>query len=183
MWLMVIGILFLIFRFYTAEIRMVKLLGFRRRFISRTICYAFAFAAIFEFQNLTLNSLMFMATVPYTIIFLLTDVPFIYRFKHIMAKMKIENKSDRAWFLIERMTLHLPEIIVGYWMFSNVHAFFNMSEGYWPFIFCLLICVTPYFALDRRWKERAHNNTGYMIIFLYGMSWLTILIVFSIWVR
>lgn len=144
---------------------MAKLLNFERRYFSRISTYIFAIACIAEFKNLALNLSIIMSTVPFTFVFLLTDIPFFENFNQIMLKNKICNKTDQIVLFVERLTLHLPIIITGYILVFNFPQYIFVEYECWSFIYSILIFMVPFMILDPRWKNG--SLCGRMMLLTY----------------
>jgi|SRR5271157_370540 len=181
MWLTIIGLSFLIFRLYATEIKVKPFIGAKNHYFSRMLCYLCAIAVILEFQSLTFNYIVMVSNVSITFVFIIEDVPFFSQFHQLMEKHHVEKQSDRNWILAERLTVHLPQLFVGYWMWAHLFSYFSMQDGFWPIIFALMLTYSCFFGLDTRWKERTRE--GKYTLFVGTISNLALIIIFPLFLK
>ena len=114
----VFSIVFLILRIWLVEIRLKDQLGPKRRYLSRMGILLFPLALSSNFSINVLNFLILLAAPTDTIAFIIYDIPEIY--SCLKAK---ENKLNWGWLVLERVSMHVPVIVMFfYWIFSH-HIF------------------------------------------------------------
>lgn len=164
------GSLFLIWRIWIVEIRLEKLLDFRRRFISRFGNYYYCVALILNLENELFN-FMFISTFPLLIIsFLSFDVPFFLKFH------KEENglpKKDVVWLYTERALLHPPMLIHLVFIYIAGPKSIIPSVSITSIIIGCILLFGAFFAFDKRALKK--EGTGKwifiaMVASLIGMS-------------
>jgi hypothetical protein len=168
MWLTAFGIAFLLVRLYINEFRVAKWIQPENHFISRINTYLFSFAFIFSLEISILNIPIISGILPFTIIFLRNDMNFILNIKRFVAEKNITDPKDIFWILIERISLHLPILIAGYYMvFTDIFRFVSMEYGIWTFIIPYFFCIFIYMLVDVRWADDKNPAVGRLIILVF----------------
>ncbi|MHA1474911.1 MAG: hypothetical protein ACTSRX_07985 [Promethearchaeota archaeon] len=165
--LLIIGVLFLIFRIWLTEFKLKDELQFRRHYLSRFLNYYYCFALISSFTWDLFNFILISETIPLIIALIGWDIPFFIKFKK-------QNywKKNKVWLIIERATLHPPMIGTVIWMFfSGLKTFVDSSNLIIILIITLILGLLPYFLLDRRWTT---NFIGKGVFFSFRWEILTI---------
>src|SRR6056297_484976 len=101
----VIGVMYFIFRLWLTEVKLVEELDFQRHFMSRILNLYLALVLIGNFQFQIFNFIV-LIVLPVMFLSLVTaDIRF---FKRYHERFFDVQNSQRIWFLIERITLHIP---------------------------------------------------------------------------
>jgi len=165
--LLIIGVLFLIFRIWLIEFKLKDELQFRRHYLSRFLNYYYCFALISSFTWDLFNFILISETIPMIIALIGWDIPFFIKFK----KQNYWEKN-KVWLIIERATLHPPMIGTVIWMFfSGLKTFVDSSNLFIILIITLILGLLPYFLLDRRWTT---NFIGKGVFFSFRWEILMI---------
>ena len=153
----IIGFVFLLFRLWLVEVKLQSVLGDERRYISRFLSYYFAFAMIYNFQNITFN-LILVATVP---IGLISILEWDRNFFRKRLRVVPEYQPVLPWMIIERITLHVPMVITGiifYFTGLKNFVFYGIDptifERIVGLIYGTLLVVLPLIILDIRWTKK-----------------------------
>ena len=149
--LLIIGVLFLIFRIWLTEFKLKDELQFRRHYLSRFLNYYYCLALISSFTWEIFNFMLISETIALIVAFIGWDLPFFIKFK----KNSHYWEKNRAWMLIERATLHPPMIGTVIWMFfSWLKSFVDTSNLFLIIIFTIILGILPYFLFDERWTKK-----------------------------
>ena len=93
---------------------------------------------------------------------------FILKIKNFVIKKDISNPMDIFWLLVERISLHLPMLIAGYYMiFTDICRFVTMDYGIWTFIIPYFACIFIYMVVDVRWADDKNPTVGRLIILVF----------------
>ena len=161
---LVLGSIMLVIRIWLCEIKLVEELSFRRRYVSRFLNNYFWIAMIFNFQNTLFNLIIITGYIGMLITFFGWDTVFFYKFKS-----RTYWKKNHGWLIFERLTMHVPSIIIGTWMyFTDTHNFVDF-EIYW-LIIAILLVFTPWVVIDRRFTEKYIDGMKFQITLLLSLS-------------
>lgn len=179
----IIGLCFLLFRVWIAEIRLRDILKEERQYMSRIFSYYLAAMLIYNFQNMTFN-LLVVGVLPYMIISLGWDAVF---FKNLNSVE--EYKGHRFWLSIERLTTHVPMIIAGIIpFFFDIKTFVigGLTTGdpgiVFGFIYAMVLLFGPITILDVRFAKRTIWKTALGIFFgglFFSIMWG--ILIFIVW--
>jgi hypothetical protein len=174
-WISLIGVLFLIFRIWLAEFKLVDELSFRRHYLSRIVDLHFALAWILNFSNFIFNFIV-ITCFPVMIVTSLWDSKFFVKFKK-----RSYWKKNHGWLMLERLTLHPPMLICGLYMYiTGLTQYFNASYGIFPLLVAVSLVYIPFFLWDERWKARYNWPQGLVMLFLMICATIALYIVFFI---
>lgn len=162
----IIGIIFLAFRLWLVESKCKDWLGTRRRFFSRMETYYMCIALIFQLRSITFNALIIQFIPSMIFISVWFDILFLVNIKKdAISKMNLKP-MDTFWLIVERVTLHVPIIILGFWMvFDGVFQYVNFSQGWWPYIIDIPLIFGAYFLMDERLSKKMDWPLGPIIVF------------------
>ena len=161
----IIGILFLGFRLWLVEGKCKEWLGVRRRFFSRMETYYMCIAIIFQLRSITFNALIIQFIPSMIFISVWFDILFLVNIKKdAITKLNLKP-VDTFWLIVERVTLHVPIIILGFWMvFDGVFQYVNFSQGWWPFIIDIPLICGAFFLMDERLSKKLDWPLGPIIV-------------------
>ena len=144
----ILGIIFLLFRIWLDEIKLIDELQFRRRYFSRFFSYYTCLSLVFGLAAYPFN-IMVIVAFPILIVTSIWDINFYRRFNS-----QTYWKKNRRWMLVERITMHPPVVIVALFMIFNGAR--NYIEPPNLVIMGLIITIlfTPFFIFDERWTKR-----------------------------
>ena len=147
--LLIIGVCFLIFRVWLTEFKLKDELQFRRHYLSRFLNYYYCFALISGFTWDIFNLILIGETIPMVIALIGWDIPFFVKFKN-----QDHWEKNKAWLIVERMTLHPPMIGTLIWMYIvGFRSFVESSNLIILVSIAVILVFIPYFLLDYRWTK------------------------------
>ncbi len=166
MWLCsVLGSIGLVFRYWVTNIKIRDLLQHRIGHLSRFLSYIFFIAMILNFEN-NIFTLMVIGAFPTMIVaFLSFDLNFynsIFR-KDWAKRLEINETGNfkekhktqkmRLWIFLERITMHIPLIILGTYFYIEVGVkeFFMPNLHFITILIAFIFILGSFFVLDPRW--------------------------------
>lgn len=160
-YLPLIGGIFFLFRLWLIFFKLTDELQFRRLYISRFYSLYFALAITMEFRDPTFNALIIGAVPMMLISFVGWDLPFYQKFVSRTYWTK-----NHGWLLVERLSMHLPILICGIWMYvTDFHNYVPHSAGVLPFVLSAILLFLPFFLMDERWTSKYIAPTGKSLLF------------------
>ncbi|MEM2143138.1 MAG: hypothetical protein QXQ81_07785 [Candidatus Thorarchaeota archaeon] len=164
------GVIFLAFRLWLVERKLVEELQFRRRYTSRFISYYTALATALALNCYVLN-LVVMMSFPILLVTVGWDIRFYRRF----SSRNYWHKN-RTWLIVERLTLHPPVVILALLMIylgaeSYIRAPTLITIG-----LATLLLYVPFFLFDERWRSRYLWPQAIVVIALFTGSMLSMMI-------
>lgn len=148
----ILGFGMFIFRFWLAEFKLAKELSFRRHYLSRIINLHLFLAIAFNFESPVFNAIL-IACSPSMLINSIWDYNFYKSFKN----RSYWNKNH-GWLIVERLTLHPPILIVGFWIYitgilgpEGFGRFLPQETGLFPLVMAIALSWIPFYILDKRW--------------------------------
>lgn len=169
-----IGVLTLAFRIWITEGKLKKVLDFRRRYFSRVLALFYAITWIYNNKNMAFNLICF-----WSISFLLFaifgwDIKF---FKQWKANQVEEWKNYRTTLLIERITLHIPQLIFTLYMcFQDFWGFlygFNIYRDIMDVIvnlmYMTILLYASYMIFDVRYSEKHGWPIGKKLLYIANL--------------
>ena len=148
--LLIIGVLFLIFRIWLTEFKLKDELQFRRHYLSRFFNYYYCLALISSFTWEIFNFVLISETIALIFALIGWDIPFFIKFNK-----QAHWQKNKAWLIIERATLHPPMIGTVIWMFfSGLRSFVDSSNLILIIIITVILSLLPYFLFDQRWTKK-----------------------------
>ena len=166
----ILGIVFLLFRIWLDEIKLVDELQFRRRYFSRVFSYYTCLALVFGLLAYPFN-IMVMVAFPILIVTSIWDINFFRRFNS-----QTYWKKNRRWLLIERLTMHPPVVIVALFMMFNGAKNYIQPPNLAIMALIITILFTPFFIFDKRWTKRYKWPEALIVIGLIISSSLSLMI-------
>jgi hypothetical protein len=146
--LIVTGVLFLAFRVWLVEFKLIDELGFRRRYLSRAMNYFMCVALIFGLTSWFLN-LIVMLSWPILIVTPMWDVNFFRRFRQ-----RTYWEKNRRLMLLERATMHPPIIVLGFaLLFVRARPYIEAPNLVLILVAGFVLSL-PFFLFDDRWTKR-----------------------------
>jgi hypothetical protein len=167
-----LGLVGLIFRVWLCEIKLREELEFRRRYLSRFVNYYLFIDILCAFQNPSFNAIVIVCF-PVMIVTAIWDINFFMNLKKREYFIK-----NHGWLLLERITLHLPILIVGLYLFFHITEYLPNTIFSW--IWGILLVYIPFFLLDERWTSKYYYPQAIIMIVLMVSS-TTILMYVGIW--
>jgi hypothetical protein len=163
LYLLIFGIVGLVFRIWLCEIKLKKELEFRSRYVSRFLTYYYFIAMMLSFEVYAFNLMIVISLPMMLIITVFFDIPFMIKFGD-----KENEVNNRGWLFIERFTLHPPLIITGiYWFIIDLTVAFDPFPNILDILLCYGIILVTYSQLDVRWKKKYLWPEGkWMMIFM-----------------
>jgi hypothetical protein len=166
-WIIISGIIFLIFRVWLVEFRLKAALAEENRYFSRIICYYLGVNMVCNLQLMSINIILVSSVASFTIITILTDLKLFFQ---IPIRYPGHSKNTYYFILIERITLHFPILIAGFAMIADGYLkYVNLSQGWFPLIMGSALFFTPFVLLDPRIRKRHVWPLG-PIIFSFGVA-------------
>ncbi len=170
-----LGILYIIFRFWLVEIKLKESLEFRKRYLSRFNCYFFGISAITNFKS-NIMIFLYLCTYPTLIISLIIwDIP--HSLKYFKNR---DEKKGWGWNIVEILTMHVPIISLSlYWSITRHHLVYDISL-IGDLLIAILIEYTLFFSFDPRnpFGKKKDAPFGWLVIISIvasGFSFYTIL--------
>ncbi|KXH75982.1 MAG: hypothetical protein AM326_08075 [Candidatus Thorarchaeota archaeon SMTZ-45] len=148
MLLVIIGVIFLAFRVWLVELKLINELQFRRRYLSRFVNYFACFSLIFGLSSWFLN-LIVMIAFPVLVVTPGWDITFYRRFRN-----RNYWEKNRKWMLVERLTMHPPVILLGVVLLIVRARPFIEAPNLLFILLAGLVLLSPFFILDERWRTR-----------------------------
>ncbi|MFW9975910.1 MAG: hypothetical protein ACFFDQ_11615 [Candidatus Thorarchaeota archaeon] len=164
------GILFLIFRLWLVEIKLIDELQFRRRYFSRFFSYYTCLALGFGLDAYPLN-IMVMVAFPILVVTSIWDINFYRRFKSQTYWTK-----NRNWVLIERTTMHPPVVILAIFMILDGARKYIQPPNLIIMVVSVVLLFIPFFLLDVRWTKRYKWPEAVIVIGLMFASGISLLL-------
>ena len=164
------GSIFLIFRIWLVEIKLVDELQFRRRYFSRFFSYYTGLALAFGLGFYLFN-IMVMIAFPILLVTSIWDINFYRRFKS-----QTYWKKNRRWILIERITMHPPVVIVAIYMIINDAKNYIHPPNLVLLVLSVVILFVPFFLIDERWTRRYKWPEALIVIGLMLASGISLLL-------
>ena len=160
--LQIMGVIGLIFRFWVTQIRLNEELHVERGHLSRFLTYYFCLALIMDFESGVFTLITVGAGPTMILAFIFFDLPFYWQFKD-EPKWK---KHQKPWLLLERITLHPPLIIAAIYVYIiGVRDFFTPVPSFPIMAGSLILVIGAYFLFDPRIRaERKNTPAGYIIL-------------------
>jgi hypothetical protein len=176
LFMITLGIAFLIFRLWITEVKLRKELGRRTKHLSRFLSYYLCLSLAFNFKSILFNSVV-AGALPMMIISLFTlDYGFFFKAYKILRNDIGLNKA--RWALIERITLHIPLVSGGVYIYiKGFLEYVNLSFGMAPIIIGTLLVVIPVVFLDPRVTRKEDWPVGPIILFS------VVVLSFIVWVQ
>jgi hypothetical protein len=168
-WFPIFGSIFLIFRIWLCEVKLVKPLDYRRHYVSRFLTYFYAIAMILSFENAFMN-ISVAGSLPAMVIIFLT---FDFRYIRDHTGKRVEEEIPlRFWLLVERWTLHPPLIITGiYWYvigLKTIVLYPVPSIGYT--LLAIALPIVTFLTIDPRWTKKTEAPLGYIMLLIAILS-------------
>ncbi len=161
-----IGIVFFIFRFCLSTFKLKDELQFRRFYVSRLVNYFFCFSIIFNLQNPVFNVILAVCF-PAMIFTSTWDVNFYRGFRG-----RTYWKKNKGWLLIERMTMHPPILIGGFFIYLTGIWNYVPPRDLLVFAIGILIVYPSSYFLDIRLRKRYEWPNGRNLILVMLISTL-----------
>jgi hypothetical protein len=121
----------------------------------------------FNLAIMSINAILITSVASFSIITILTDFTFAARIK---KQYPGQTPKTYLWLFLERFTLHLPVLAVGFWMIADGFLnHINLSMGIFPIIFGALLFYIPFLFFDARWKKKEVWPLG-PIIFSFSIA-------------
>lgn len=169
-----IGVVSLILRIWLCEFYLKEELGYRRRYISRILAIYFSITMIYNFRNPVFN-IICIWSIPFLIFALLGwDTRFFIRWRND----KVEAwRGKRGWMLFERITLHIPMLIVSLYLCiidftgfllppnSIIETTFN-GNPFFVLSFASILLYGSYLIFDSRFADRHGWPVGLRLLLL-----------------
>lgn len=179
-----IGIISLIFRLWLCEFYLKEELGYRRRYFSRILALFFSVTMIYGFRNPVFN-IISVWSIPFLVFAIFGwDTRFFKRWK---ADKVEEWRGKRGWMLFERITLHIPMLIVtlylcivdfeGFLLPANsiIDTTFN-GNPIFVLLFATVIVYTVYMLFDSRYVDRHGWPIGLRLAQIAILPWAVVYI-------
>lgn len=149
-------------RFYLTEFKLKKQLELKTGHLSRLLTYYLSIALILGFSSHLFWLIVIVALPTMIAAFLGFDLTF---YKEILQKDP-KWKENRGWLILERITLHPPMIIAGFWLyFMDPKSFFTpLPSGIEMFV-GILLSIGAFLFVDPRWRQKEDWPTGIVIFF------------------
>jgi hypothetical protein len=154
----VFGVIFLLFRIWIVEFKLVEELQFRRRYFSRFFSYYLCLALAFGLGFWPFN-VMVMVAFPILVITSIWDINFFRRFGS-----QDYWKTNRSWGIIERSTMHPPVVVVAIYMILTGARNYIQPPNLFVMAIIIFGLVLPFFLLDVRWSKRYKWPEAVMVL-------------------
>ena len=165
-----LGIVFLLFRVWIVEVKLVDELEFRRRYFSRFFSYYTALALAFGLLFWPFN-VMVMVGFPILIVTSIWDVNFFRRFNS-----QTYWEKNRRWLLVERITLHPPLVVLAIYMIIAGARNFIEPPNLVLMALSIVVLYLPFFLLDVRVTKRYRWPQALIVIGLLVGSAVSLLL-------
>jgi len=165
-----IGIVFLLFRIWIVEIKLVDELQFRRRYFSRFFTYYTALALVCGFLFMPFN-LMVIIAFPILVVTSIWDINFYRRFNS-----QTYWEKNRRWLILERLTLHPPVVLVAIYMIITDARNYIEPPNLIILALSVVILFIPFFLVDVRWSKRYKWPEALIVIGLMLASGISLLL-------
>jgi len=130
---------------------------------------------ILDWQLISLNAIITTSSISFFFISLFTDWPSIFNPTKNYPNFQ---RKEYFWMIIERLTLHIPLILVGLWMIiTDFTCFVNESRGLLPFIIGASLFYAPFLLLDVRLRKKWQWPLGGYILLCSFAQVLAIVII------
>lgn len=171
-----LGFMFLVFRIWLVEYKLVNELQFRRRYLSRFMNYYAGLSLIFA---LTVDFLNIIVIISFPI--LAVTVGWDINFYRSFRSRTYWTKYKR-WMLLERLTLHPPVFLLGLLMIIyGAQAYIRPANLLFIGLSAILLYI-PFFLFDVRWREKYNWPQALTIIMLVALSSISLAIAeFLLW--
>ncbi len=147
----ILGLFYLVLRLWLTEKRLKEFLDYQRHFMSRTLNIFLSIVLITDFEA-SIFSFIVLTVLPVMILSLITaDIRFFIRYHKGYFNHHNFKKYDGFWFLLERITLHIPLVFTGIWMWATgVHFYFDKRSFIEVVVVGSVLMYSAWFLLDRR---------------------------------
>jgi len=164
------GFIFLIFRIWIVEFKLVEELQFRRRYFSRFFSYYTCLALVFGLGFWPFN-VMLMVAFPILVVTSIWDINFMRRFTS-----QEYWANNRKWGLVERITLHPPVVVVAIYMILMDARNYIQAPNLILMTLIVIGLFIPFFLLDTRWTKRYKWPEAMIVIGLIIASGVSLLV-------
>ncbi|MBN2229118.1 MAG: hypothetical protein JW779_05950 [Candidatus Thorarchaeota archaeon] len=168
--IVVVGIVFFLFRVWIVEIKLKSELDFRRRYFSRFFSYYTCLALAFGLSVYPLN-IMVMIAFPILLVTSVWDINFIRKFQ-----TQEHWAQKKNWAILERLTLHPPVVILAILMILFDARNYIQPPNLILMAFSIAILFIPFFIIDERWTKRYKWPEALIVIGLFFGSSVSLLI-------
>ncbi|MBD3353823.1 MAG: hypothetical protein GF364_20240 [Candidatus Lokiarchaeota archaeon] len=174
----IFGGLILVFRVWLTQDKLREELQFRRLYLSRVVNFHTFMAMTLSFENHIFNQIV-MTCWPVMILTSVWDYNFFKNFKK-----RPYWRKNKGWLLVERLTLHIPILVIGGVMYlQGFEKWFPRNLSFFPAIVGMFLVFIPFFLMDERWTK-GYNYPQPLIMIVIMISStivLNIIIVFGIY--
>lgn len=170
MFILILGIVFLIFRIWIVEFKLAEQLQFRRRYFSRFFSYYTCLALVFGLEFWPFN-VMVMVAFPILVVTSIWDINF---FRRISSQEYWKTK--RKWGIIERATMHPPVVVVAIYMILMGAQNYIQPPNLILMVIVVIGLFLPFFLVDVRWTERYKWPEAIIVIGLLIASGSSLLV-------
>ena len=170
MFILILGITFLIFRIWIVEFKLAEELQFRRRYFSRFFSYYTCLALVFGLRLWPFNVIV-MVAFPILVVTSVWDINFFRRVNN-----QDHWKTNRRWGIIERSTLHPPVVVVAIYMILSGARSYIQPPNLILMTLTIIGLFLPFFLVDVRWTERYKWPEAIIVIGLVIASGVSLLI-------
>ena len=166
----IVGIIFLLFRIWIVEFKLVEELQFRRRYFSRFFAYYMCLALAFGLAFWPFN-VMVMVAFPILLVTSIWDINFFRRFR-----FQDHWKTNRRWGIIERSTMHPPVVVVAIYMILTDARNYIQAPNLILMVAVVVLLFSPFFLTDVRWTKRYKWPEALIVIGLIISSGVSLLV-------
>lgn len=170
MFIHILGFIFLFFRIWIVEFKLVEEFQFRRRYFSRFFSYYTCLALVFGLGFWPFN-VMVMVAFPILVVTSMWDVNF---FRRIRSQDYWEK--NRRWGMLERSTMHPPVVIVAVYMILMDARNYILPPNLILMALVVIGLFLPFFLFDVRWTERYKWPEALIVIGLIIASGVSLLV-------
>jgi hypothetical protein len=159
--LSILGAFGLVFRIWLVQVKLKEELAVDQWHLSRTLVYALCLGMTVGFGDNVFTLIVAVALPTMIGAFLSYDITFLF------SRFKFEEKwqINRKWVLIERLTLHPPMIIAGFYLFSlHLPSLLPSFPNYGMLFAGIILIYGEFFLLDPRWVIKQDYPEGRTII-------------------
>ena len=164
MFIFILGFLFLLFRIWIVEFKLIEELQFRRKYFSRFFSYYMCLALVFGLGFWPFN-VMVMVAFPILVVTSMWDINFFRR-----VSSQDHWKTNRRWGILERSTLHPPVVLVAIYMILMGARNYIQPPNLILMTVIIIGLLLPFFLVDVRWTERYRWPQAILIIGLFIAS-------------
>lgn len=161
MYIIILGIFFLLFRVWIVEFKLVEELQFRRRYFSRFFSYYTCLALVLGLGFWPFNVMVIVAF-PILVVTSIWDINFMRR---VMSQD--HWATNRRWGIVERITLHPPVVAVSIYMILMGARNYIQPPNLILMTVIIIGLLLPFFLVDVRWTERYRWPQAILIIGLF----------------